>query len=176
MLDTSRKHQDFIAYEYRDIHVSDQLVDLYIDNYVNFGWQMTSSEKSQSRFGKTLIKFKRNRHIANKTELTRLQRKFEAQINQIETLEKNKSSWAMIAALTTGLAGSGFLAASVMLLHICLWLSILLGVIGLIGWALPYWLYRNLKTRQTQVLSPKIDGLYDQLYETCQQAHKLLIL
>ncbi|WP_275452180.1 hypothetical protein [Oenococcus oeni] len=33
---------------------------------------------------------KRNRHIANKQELTRLQRKFEAQLSQVDKLEREK--------------------------------------------------------------------------------------
>ncbi|AZZ61673.1 DUF2207 domain-containing protein [Oenococcus sp. UCMA 16435] len=123
-----------------------------------------------------VIKLKRNRHIANKQELTRLQRKFEAQLSQVDKLEREKTIRASATALTIGFLGSVFLAASVMLFHDNTFLSFILGIPGLIGWILPYRVYTNIKTRRSQELSPQINELYDLLYDTCKQAHKLLTL
>lgn len=69
-----KENPDFIGYEYREININNKLVDLYLDNYPNFGWQIISAEKAQPVNSKMIIKLKRNRHIANKQELTRLQR------------------------------------------------------------------------------------------------------
>ncbi|MGL2324105.1 hypothetical protein [Oenococcus oeni] len=85
-----KENPDFIGYEYREININNKLVDLYLDNYPNFGWQIISAEKAQPVNSKMIIKLKRNRHIANKQELTRLQRKFEAQLSQVDKLEREK--------------------------------------------------------------------------------------
>lgn len=133
-----KENPDFIGYEYREININNKLVDLYLDNYPNFGWQIISAEKAQPVNSKMIIKLKRNRHIANKQELTRLQRKFEAQLSQVDKLERKKTVRASATALTIGFLGSVFLAASVMLFHYNIFLSFVLGIPGLIGWILPY--------------------------------------
>lgn len=61
----------------------------------------------------TKIHLKRERHIVNKTELTRLQRHFEACANEIRTLENSKASSATMWSLIVGIIGTAFMAGSV---------------------------------------------------------------
>ena len=83
---------------------------------------------------------KRDRKIINKMELTRLQRNFEAYVEEIRHLEKEKTSLPSIVAITTGIIGTAFIAGSTFAVtanppHIVL--CILLAIPGFLGWILP---------------------------------------
>lgn len=58
------------------------------------------------------LRLKRDRKIVNKTELTRLQRNFEACVREIQSLENSKTSKATIWALAAGVIGTAFIACS----------------------------------------------------------------
>lgn len=120
---------------------------------------------------------KRNRKITNKTELTRLQRNFEACVGEIQALEKNKTSGATIYAMVCGIIGTAFMAGSTFAVtaqppHIIL--CIILAVPGLIGWILPYFLYKRTVWKQTEKMSLLIEEKYDEIYEICEKGNKLL--
>lgn len=80
----------------------------------NNGRKMVFSrgENHASQHGKITIRLKRDRRIINKTELTRLQRNFEAYVTEIEHLEKEKTSFPTIRAITMGIVGTAFMAGS----------------------------------------------------------------
>ncbi len=59
------------------------------------------------------MKFKRDRKIRNKAELTRLQRQFESGAAEIAALEKSKTLGASAAAFLIGIVGTAFMAGSV---------------------------------------------------------------
>ncbi|WP_272845368.1 hypothetical protein [Liquorilactobacillus mali] len=165
---------DYVGYEYHEIAVNEKFVDFYSDNYPNFGWKITAKEQSTKTAGsKIILKLKRDRYISNKAELTRLQRKFESQINQLEGLERNKELPATIIAITIGLIGTIFMGLSVWAYNDGLLLSLLVSIPGFIGWILPYFCYQNFKKKYSHQLAPQENRLYDDIYETCQKAHKL---
>lgn len=92
------------------------------------------------------IRMKRDRKIINKMELTRLQRHFEACLNEMEALEKSKTSAATVWALAVGILGTVFVAGSAFAITHeppIVWLCILLAIPGFIGWILPYFIYRG---------------------------------
>ena len=53
-------------------------------------------------------------------------------------------------------------------------LCILLAVPGLIGWALPYFLYRRIVVKQTKKIQPLIEAKQDEIYDICEKGHSLL--
>ena len=113
----------------------------------------------------------------NKMELTRLQRNFEACVNEIEELEKSKTSAATMYSLIVGIIGTAFMAGSTFAVtaeppHI-LW-CILLAIPGFIGWILPPFLHRKLVERQRKKITPLIEEKYDEIYEICEKGNKLL--
>ena len=110
-------------------------------------------------------------------ELTRLQRNFEACVNEIVALENSKTSVTTMYALIVGIVGTAFMAGSVFAVtaqspHIVL--SVLLAIPGFIGWILPYFLYKRIVGKQTQKLIPLIEEKYDEIYEICEKGNKLL--
>lgn len=113
----------------------------------------------------------------NKMELTRLQRNFEACVNEIETLEKSKTSVATVYALIIGMIGTAFMAGSTFAVtaqqpHIIL--CIFLAIPGFIGWILPYFVYKRSVEKQTEKVTPLIEDKYDEIYEICEKGNKLL--
>ena len=168
---------NFIGYEYRTLSVHEQLAPVYSDGYANFGWALENSSAPQTVGDKVSLRFKRDRKIRNKAELTRLQRQFDACCEEIMTLEHSKTQKATIAALATGIVGSAFLAGSVFAITAAVpnvILCAVLGAPGLIGWVLPYFLYQHLCAKKTEAVNPLIEKKYDEIYDVCEKGNSLL--
>ena len=113
MNNSGGKRKDFIGYEYKEIETDAAQASLLIDGYESFGWEMDENlpafyeKKKPGKETKTVLRLKRNRKIVNKMELTRLQRNFEACIEEIASLEKSKTSAATVYALIVALIEIG---------------------------------------------------------------------
>ncbi len=164
----------FIGYEYRDMTVKRSLETIYADNYPQFGWKLESIFANPNPYYVTM-KFKRDRKIRNKAELTRLQRMFESYVREIDRLEKSKVVVASTAAYVIGVVGAGFMAGAV---FSCLAgrvpLTIILAVPGFAGWILPYFCFLRIRDKKTSEVSPLIEQQYDAVYEVCEKANALL--
>jgi hypothetical protein len=168
----------FVAYEYKSITAARGLESIYIDGFQNFGWEPDGSTPFFSSRGRAsvMLKFKRERNIKNKGDLARLERQFEDGIQEIETLEKSKTSIAFIAAITVGIVGAAFMAGSVFAyLAGMLPLMVILTIPGFLGWIFPYFCYTGVKAKQVQKVSPLIDAQYDTVYDLCEKAHTFLV-
>lgn len=98
-----------------------------------------------------VLKLKRNRKIVNKVELTRLQRHFEADVQDIISLENSKTSLATIHALVIGILGTAFMVGSVFAVTAeppIIWLCILLAIPAFAGWILPYFVYKKSRKKR----------------------------
>ena len=169
------KGRDFIGYEYKSVTVKRSSADLFIDSYPSFGWQLEGTSLPIGSVNSVTLKFKRDRKIANKTELTRLQRQFEAQVAEVECLEASKVMGASIAAYVIGIVGTAAMAGSVFaFLADMIVLCVVLAVPGFVAWAVAYFLYLNIRKRKTEKVTPIIDGKYDEMYEVCEKANGLL--
>ena len=172
-----RREGEYIGYEYKEIYVSSSKSTMYIDGYRNFGWQVDFSTSRLSETGNATIKLKRNRKIINKAELTRLQRKFEVCMKQIDTLEVSKKTKATIISLAVGLLGTFFMAGATFAAvnePPIVWLCVLLAIPGFAGWTLPCLLFRYFCQRRTEVVIPLIEEKYDEIYDVCEKGNKLL--
>ena len=107
--------KNFTTYEYKEITVCSDKAPLYLDCYESFGWKQDENFSPQESGDKVTLKLKRDRRLVNKVELTRLQRNFEATMNEILALEHSKSTAATIWALCTGLVGTAFMAGRCLL-------------------------------------------------------------
>ncbi|MEG0368303.1 MAG: hypothetical protein RR585_15770 [Coprobacillus sp.] len=165
----------FIGYEYKDIIVEKSLEAIFIDSFTYFGWQLETSRPSLSTHQSVELKFKRDRKIRNKAELTRLQRQFEAFVHEISLLETSKKTKAMIVAFTLGICGTVLIAASTFSYLGGLYLAmILFAAPGFIGWILPYFCYMKIYEKKVKEINPLIEKKYDEIYDICEKANQLL--
>lgn len=167
----------FVGYEYKEIPASGERAAFYLDCYESFGWVQDERTQETVPTTKGKLVLKRERKIINKTELTRLQRHFEACMDEITALEKSKTSNATIWAIVVGFIGTVFLAgATFAAVHEppLYMLSAVLAVPGFIGWALPYFFYQKLAAKRAKVVAELIERKYDEIYEICEQGNKLL--
>lgn len=172
---SSKKENNFVGYDYHSIIVANEMEPLYADAYENFGWILAEVQTSLSGFGTVNMKFKRDRKIRNKAELTRLQRQFDACAGEIILLNKTKKSTATVAAVTIGIVGCAFLAgATFSYLAGMLPLMIILAIPGFLGWILPYFCYQRILLKHSIKNVPLIDKKHDEMYDVCERANELL--
>lgn len=176
MNEVTRNSENFVGYEYKEIATTREMEGVYTDGYLSFGWKLDGITPSAIGFSTVDLKFKRDRKIRNKAELSRLQRQFDAGIAEIGRLERSKTSSAFITAMTVGLIGTAFLAGATFAFIYAemIWLMIILAIPGFIGWALPYMLYKKTIAKKTSAVVPLIEQQYDAIYEVCEKGHALL--
>ena len=176
MTNPERKNEmGFIGYEYKDQVCSKEMSSVYLDGYPNFGWIPEDTALTSAGAKTISIRFKRDRKIRNKAELTRLQRQFDACADEIVRLTRAETSGAAILAFTIGLLGTAFLAgATFAYLGGLFPLMVLLAIPGFAGWILPYFCYRNSYDKKCRETAPLIERKYDEIYDVCEKANRLL--
>ncbi len=172
---------DYVAYEYLSVDVKKNFELIYTDCYENLGWQAISSSESENvlinhGIGSMVnLKLKRARKIKNRSMLLSLQRKCEGALSKIDRLETSKESNAVIISLSIGIAGLGFLMGAVFgFLAGKLLLATVLVLLGCIGFAFPFSIYKKIKIKQESKVALLIEEQYDLIYSFCEQAKKLL--
>lgn len=182
---TTEQTSGFTAFEYASVRAPRDLESLYQDTYRGFGWIVESTELADPVRPLPLtpaiqpttitLKLKRDRNIRSRQMVQSLQRKAEESLTTISRLEKSKTTRAIAVAVTLGIVGAGLLAGSIFLMNGgLLVLSILLGVVGLVGWVGGFLAYLGVKSRRAATVAPLIDREFDALYETTGQAARLL--
>ncbi|MCL2817665.1 MAG: hypothetical protein FWD39_04685 [Clostridiales bacterium] len=185
MNEVTRSGKDYVGYEYKTVTTGSEKVSMYVDAYANFGWTPDDSLPAKQPaiparpLGNTVtLKLKRDRKILNKAELTRLQQHFEACMDEIAALEKSKTSAGIAYAQAVGLAGTAFMAGSVMAITLLepvkILLCVMLAVPGIIGWAIPYPLFQHLTKKRTAEVAPLIEQKYDEIHEICEKGNALI--
>lgn len=178
----------FVGYEYKEVPTDMGQMSFLIDSYANFGWEVDENinggtpdgypkKAGASHHKKVVVRLKRDRKIMNKMELTRLQRNFEACVEEIRQLEKEKTSIPTAQALTVGFLGTVFMAGATFAVTAQppqVILCAILAVPGFLGWIAPYFVYKGQGRRQAQKIDPLIKAKYDEIYEICEKGNKLL--
>lgn len=176
-MDRGLSKKDFTGYEYKEVTVNEEQVSFFLDCYEHFGWTPDANVPVRNIGRQCTVQLKRDRKIINKTELTRLQRHFEACAAELAALEKSRTTMAVICSLASGLTGTAFMAGSVFAVTAsppAVVLCIILAVPGFLGWILPYFIYRKLTASRTKKVTPLIEEKYDEIYEICKKGHSLL--
>ncbi len=179
------KEKGFIGYEYKEVTGSAGMIPLLMDGYESFGWEVTEQTKvkqeQQSAAGRLpareKINLRRDRHIMNKVELTRLQRNFEACVDEIGRLEQAKTTRATYIAIAIGVFGAALLAGAVFAFLAdppLIWLMVILAIPGFACWILPVSQYKKFVARDTKRINPLIEDKYEEIYDLCEKGHKLL--
>ena len=177
MNEVTKSGKDYVGYDYKTVTTNSEKTSMYLDAYENFGWIPDDSMPTGQFGGMVALKLKRDRKIINKAELTRLQQHFEACMDEITTLENSKTKTATIYSIATGLIGTAFLAGSVFAVTQeppMILLCVILGIPGLIGWALPYYLFKLLTKKRSVEVEPLIEQKYDEIHEICEKGNALL--
>lgn len=166
----------FVGFEYRDVTVKKTMQPIYTDNYKNFGWTFEGDNRLTGNFDFTVMKFKRNRKIRNKAELTRLQRQFDGHIKEIIGLENSKRTKAAVIAYGVGILGTAFMTCSVFAITMGnVAACIIMGIPGFLGWIIPYLIFKSVSQKRAEEVNPLIIKKYDELYEICEKANSLLV-
>ncbi len=169
------KEKDFVGFEYLEVSTKQRMESLYVDSYANFGWEFEGSSTPSDGSDCVTVRFKRDRKLRNKAELSRLQRQFEACAREIETLERSRTTIASIAAFSIGLVGTAFLGGAVFAyLGGVLPLMVILAIPGFIGWITPYFCYQKLRTSRERQIAPLIEQKNDEIYQVCEQGCRLM--
>lgn len=184
--------KDFVAYEYLSVNVTNEKENLYIDCYENFGWVLTNStthnglvdrddyyiNNSNINSKKNInLKFKRDRKIPNKSKVVNLQKRCENGFRELERLEREPLSKGNIYAVTISVIGTIFLALSVFAITATnpfYILGVITGIIGLVCWFISYPIYKKIKLKQEGINVSLIEEQYNVIYDSCEQAQKLL--
>ena len=177
MSEITRNGENFVGYEYKEITTTRDMESVYLDGYPHFGWQPDGVAPSAIGFSHVNLRFKRDRKIKNKAEISRLQRQFEACIAEIGNLERSKTSSAFVTAMTVGLIGTVFLAGATFAFIYAelIPLMVILAIPGFIGWGLPYMLYKRIVAKRSAVVIPLIENQYDALCDVCEKGHAMLV-
>lgn len=170
----------YVGYEYKEITIRQEQESLYADGYQNFGWELEDTATpaftgNPANMSQVTMKFKRDRKIRNKAELTRLQRQFDALANEIVRMEQSKTLSAATIAYIIGIVGTAFMAGAMFAyLGGMIPLMIVLAIPAFIGWVIPYFAYLKIKKNKAAQLDPLIDQKHDEIYEVCEKANGLL--
>ena len=85
---------EYVGYEYKEKSVPASFASLYLDSYPCFGWEEdpngVSRKENAETAGRAVLRFRRDRKICNRAELTRLQRNFDSCVAEIDALEQSK--------------------------------------------------------------------------------------
>lgn len=165
----------FVGFEYMEVPAKRRMESLYVDCYRNFGWEFEGEDDREGAGSQITLRFKRDRKLRNKAELTRLRRQFEACAQEIEALERSGTTMASIAAFTAGLAGTALLGGAMFAyLRGLLPLMVVLAVPGFPGWIVPYFCYQRLRQKRERQIAPLIERKNDEIYSVCQRGRRLL--
>ena len=166
--------REFMGYEYKNVTVKHEIADIYIDCFPYFGWILERKMSTLNWIKSITLKFKRDRKIINKIELTRLQREFESRIREIDKLTTSMNVNAVTMACIVGIIGTAFMAgATFAFLADMILLCIILAVPAFIGWIIPYFCYVKILEKKTKKNEPLIEQQYDLMYEACEKANML---
>ncbi len=175
MSETTNKGNNFMAYEYKDVTVKKTMQAVYADSYENFGWTLEGTSDPVGKIDSITMKYKRDRKIRNKAEITRLQRQFDACVAEVLRLESSKKIKAAAVAYVVGVIGTAFMAGSVFAVTTGnVGACVVLSIPAFIGWIIPYLLFRSISGKKTLQVNPLIEQKYDELYTICEKANRLL--
>lgn len=174
MNDTQRAAGSFVAYETREIAVNRQYAALYTGGFRDLGWEPDGAQSLSEADPFIRLRFRRDRRIINRMELTRLENQFCACMKDIERLERSRTSYAMAAALISGVTGLVLgVGAALAALQPMIWLAVLLGIPAVLLCALSMPLHNLILKRRTAETEPHIDAKYEEILALCDKARRL---
>lgn len=166
----------YVSYEYARTTVKSDLATVATDCYESLGFGLTGMKESPAS-GTTALSFRRSRRIRGKAQLAKLQRTVDDLLRSIASMEAEKTRKARIQALVIGSASA--LVLGVGMCCTMVWrqfftLGVVVGVAGIAGCVYAFMRYRKVTAAETERVSPRIEGAYDQLAVVCEEAQAIL--
>lgn len=172
------KEKDFVAYEYATKTVNGKDKAKTVDLYESFGWEVTDVTPDRL-LGNVTLSLRRDRKIAHRQELNKLQRSAEELVAVGDDLEKSKTRGANVFAYIFGCVAALVLGGGMSLVMTIGGLAataggIALGVVGLVGCAVNYPIYCRIADKKTRTVLPLIDDNEEKLALTLEKGNDLL--
>ncbi|HBB44513.1 MAG TPA: hypothetical protein DCZ34_00075 [Clostridiales bacterium] len=170
--------ENIISYDYKTIKVKRSVETLVCDTYENLGWQLTNTSSVEGSIFYINLSFKRDRKIANKIELLKLQDKADTAIATIDNLQNKKKNAGMAESLSVGTIGAlvfgGGMSMSMLLKGVGFMIGgIALGLAGIAICALAYPLFKKVNKKKNTQIDPLLESEFDKLADIAEQASKL---
>lgn len=171
--------KEITSYDYKTIRIRRQLEIVVTDAYEALGWETVGSSVSEGGIYHVNVSFKRDRKIANKAALLKLQEKSDSIIMNIESLLCKKKNAGVSAGITTGTIGTLTLGGGMaMVLELgaetAAWMAggIVLGVVGIgicfLGWLIG----TKVKANKRNKVDPMLDQEFNKLADISDEARK----
>lgn len=167
-----------IVFDYKTVKVKRETETMLCDAYRTLGWEVTGTTMAEGSLSQVNVSFKRDRKLAHKIELNRLQLQIDESIRNIERLLAAKKSAGMPEAITLGVIGALTLGGGMSMVMVLEGAGffiggIALGVVG-IGIGLLGWLVHNrVKTKKVNQADPLIEEESQKFSELCEKAYEL---
>lgn len=187
VMSTAMKTRDYRSWEYLEVVTDRRHMAFYMDGYESFGWQQDETmppKVPDIRQGtanpeqdRVVLYLKRSRKLVSRTELTRLQRQFEADATEIKRMKEEAHNTALAASLALGLAGCGFAAGAALAVssEVVSWqIHVVMTILAFACW-LGAWLVNGriqaIRDRKTR---PFIEQKYREIEAVCEKGRALL--
>ena len=172
------KEKDFVAYEYATKKVNAKDKVKAVDLYESFGWEVTGVSPARS-LGSVTLTLRRDRKIAHRQELNRLQREAEELSEVGANLEKSKTFGASVFAYIFGCVAALVLGGGMSLVMTVGGLTatiggIALGVAGIVMCAINYPIYAKIADKKTREVLPLIDDNDEKFAVTLEKGNELM--
>ena len=168
-----------VTYEYLTLNIRKDLKTLYMNCYKSLGWAVSEDKKDYFLNSKYINKdLKRNANIIEKDKLNKLQEQSQEIFSNIEKLLNEPKSVATKYAILISIIGTIFLAISVFTITLItpfIWqLFAICGIIGMVGWILPYFIYKNIFKKKCEENDIRIKGQINEIDKICVKAKKMI--
>lgn len=170
--------KEIITYDYKTVRVKREMEAMTTDAYENLGWELVGSSLAQGAIFHVNLSFKRDRKIADKQNLLKLQEKIDCTLQNIEVLQNKKRTAGSIPALTTGIAGTLTFGGGMSMVLVlgetlgCLIGGIALGVVGIGIALLALPIYKKIRKHRLAKIEPILEDEYNRLADICEEARK----
>lgn len=172
------QEKNFVTYEYRTKTVAAKNRAREIDVAEAFGWEAIETTKTMG--DNCVITFRRDRNIAHKAELTRLEKKADEARAALEGLEKSKERGAKIFSYTFGVFATLVAGGGMSLIMTGestigrLIAGIILSVTGIALCFVNYPIFNKIALKKTREVLPAIDSGEEALANILEQGNDLL--
>lgn len=172
------ENKDFVTYEYMSKMVKASEQAQVCDLYEAFGWEISSVQNTG--LDMTTISFKRDRKIRHKAELAKLERQAAETYEEIQKLEKSKTTGANVFGYTFGTAAALVFGGG---MSLCLLKTsdipslvggIVLGIVGAVLCGVNYLAYKKIAAKKTKAALPIIDDRQEKLANLLEKGNDLL--
>ena len=170
--------KNFIAYEYKTVTVAAKNRARETDIAEAFGWEAIDASKAIG--DNYALTFRRDRKIAHRAELTRLEKRAKDASDTLKVLEKSKTRAATVFGWIFGIASTLIAGGGMSLVMQSegvaakMAAGIVLGIAGIALCCVNYPIYNKIALKKTTEVAPSIDAGEEALANILEQGNDLL--